>query len=79
LKIERNSIVVNHEMETNLPGVFAAGDVASYPGKLKLIANGFAEATTAVNYAKTRIDPGAKAFPGHSSELAAQPGSITTL
>ena len=79
LKIERNSIVVNHEMETSLPGVFAAGDVAAFPGKLKLIANGFAEAATAVNYAKTRLDPAAKAFPGHSSEFSPQPDSITTL
>jgi len=79
LIIERHAIVVDHHMETALPGIFAAGDVATFPGKLKLIATGFGEAATAVNYAKTRIDPKAKAFPGHSSELTPQPDSITTL
>lgn len=62
-------IAVNPFMETNLPGVFAAGDVTSYPGKLKLIATGVGEICVAVNYAKKRIDPSAKAFPGHSSNL----------
>ncbi len=79
IALERHAVRVNHEMETSQPGIFAAGDIAAYPGKLKLIANGFAEAATAVNYAKTRIDPAARAFPGHSSELTAQPQSITTL
>ncbi len=79
LKIERGSILVNQHMETALPGVFAAGDVATYDGKLKLIATGFGEAATAVNYAKTRIDPRAKAFPGHSSEMTPQHQSMVTL
>jgi thioredoxin reductase (NADPH) len=54
-------------METNIPGVYAAGDIARYPGKVKLIATGFGEAPTAVNNAKTFIDPTAKLSPGHSS------------
>jgi thioredoxin reductase (NADPH) len=57
-------------METSLPAVYAAGDIASFPGKLKLIATGVGEICVAVNYAKTRIDPSAKAFPGHSSNLS---------
>ncbi|QSO53335.1 NAD(P)/FAD-dependent oxidoreductase [Alicyclobacillus curvatus] len=67
LDIENNEIVVNTKMETNIPGVYAAGDVVTYPGKVKLIATGFGEAPTAVNNAKTFIDPKAKLSPGHSS------------
>ncbi|MCL6453203.1 MAG: NAD(P)/FAD-dependent oxidoreductase [Alicyclobacillus sp.] len=67
LTIENNEIVVNTRMETNIPGVYAAGDIVTYPGKVKLIATGFGEAPTAVNNAKTFIDPTARLFPGHSS------------
>jgi len=57
-------------METNLPGIYAAGDVASFPGKLKLIATGVSEICIAVNYAKIRVDPASKAFPGHTSNMS---------
>ncbi|WP_405104196.1 NAD(P)/FAD-dependent oxidoreductase [Paenibacillus sp. FSL K6-1217] len=67
--IEGNSIVVDSRMETSIPGIFAAGDITTYPGKLKLIAVGFGEAPTAVNNAKVYIDPDAKLSPGHSSNL----------
>jgi thioredoxin reductase len=67
LEIENNEIIVNTRMETNIPGVYAAGDIVTYPGKVKLIATGFGEAPTAVNNAKTFIDPKAKLSPGHSS------------
>ncbi len=69
LKLDKDGIVVNSRMETNVPGVYAAGDVTSFPGKLKLIATGFGEAATAVNHAKTFIDPASKSFPGHSSSV----------
>ncbi len=72
LKIEGQSIMVDQKMQTNMKGIFAAGDVAGFDGKLKLIATGFGEAATAVNFAKTLIDPKAKAFPGHSSEMSPQ-------
>ena len=68
LAMEKNGILVNERMETNLPGVYAAGDVAQHGGKLPLIATGFGEVAIAVNFAKARIDPGARAFPGHSTE-----------
>ncbi|WP_078555639.1 NAD(P)/FAD-dependent oxidoreductase [Bacillus alkalicellulosilyticus] len=69
LDIEKNSIVVNSKMETNIPGIYAAGDVCTYPGKVKLIATGFGEAPTAVNNAKGYMDPKARLQPGHSSSM----------
>ena len=69
LHMEGNAIAVNEKMETNLPGVYAAGDICSHPAKLKLIATGASEAATGVNFAAVFINPTAKAFPGHSSNL----------
>src|SRR5213594_349483 len=69
LQIQDDSIVVNTKMETTMPGVYAAGDVTIYPGKLKLIATGFGEAATAINNAVTYVNPNASAFPGHSSTI----------
>jgi thioredoxin reductase (NADPH) len=69
LTLEKNSIVVDSTMRTSRPGIYAAGDICTYNGKLKLIATGFGEAAIAVNFAKTLIDPKAKAFPGHSSDM----------
>ncbi|MDR7544202.1 MAG: NAD(P)/FAD-dependent oxidoreductase [Armatimonadota bacterium] len=70
LALQGDSIVVNTRMETNLPGIYAAGDVVEYPGKLKLIVTGFGEAATAVNNAARYINPDVSLFPGHSSALA---------
>jgi thioredoxin reductase (NADPH) len=69
LNIDNGSIVVDSRMETSIPGIFAAGDITTYPGKLKLIAVGFGEAPTAINNAKVYIDPTAKLSPGHSSNM----------
>ncbi|KIL46909.1 ferredoxin--NADP reductase [Jeotgalibacillus alimentarius] len=69
LDIEKNSIVVNSRMETNIPGIYAAGDVCTYDGKVKLIASGFGEAPTAVNNAKASIDPKARVQPMHSTSM----------
>lgn len=69
LTIEKNQIVVDKLYRTNLPGIFAVGDVCSFEGKLKLIATGVGEAATAVCIAKTMLDPSAKLFPGHSSDM----------
>lgn len=69
LEIESGSILVNSRMETNIPGIYAAGDIATYPGKIKLIAVGFGEAPTAVNNVKQYLDPSAKLQPGHSSNM----------
>jgi thioredoxin reductase (NADPH) len=66
---EKADIVVDRVMETNVPGIYAAGDVCTYAGKLKLIATGVGEAAIAVNNAVHRIDPKRKVNPGHSSDL----------
>jgi ferredoxin/flavodoxin---NADP+ reductase len=68
LELDRRHILVTSTMATNLPRVFAAGDIIDYPGKVRLIATGFGEAATAVNNAAVAIDPAAHLFPGHSSE-----------
>lgn len=73
-EIEKNQIKVDDKYETNLPGVFAVGDVCTFGSKIKLIATGVGEAATAVCIAKTRLDPGAKLFPGHSSDMDVPPG-----
>jgi thioredoxin reductase len=70
LTVEKDEIVVNQLMETGRPGLWAAGDVNTYPGKLKLIATGFGEAAIAVNQAVHWIHPDKKVNPGHSSNLA---------
>lgn len=70
LTLEKNEIVVNSMMETGRAGIYAAGDVCTYPGKLKLIASGFSEGAIAVNQAVHWIYPEKKVAPGHSSNLA---------
>jgi len=60
LEIERNAIKVNNakDYQTNIPGVFAIGDVNTYEGKLKLILSGFHEAAVMCQYAYQIINPG---------------------
>ena len=62
LEIDKNAIVVNNALDysTNIPGIFAVGDVNTYPGKLKLILCGFHEATIAVQFAYNIIHPDKK-------------------
>lgn len=69
LELKANSIIVNSKMETNIAGVYAAGDVATYEGKIKLIATGVGEAAIAVNAAKHFIDPTQRLQPVHSTTL----------
>jgi thioredoxin reductase len=68
LDLDKRHILVDSTTATNLPRVFAAGDISEYPGKVRLIATGFGEAATAVNNAAVAVDPAAHLFPGHSSD-----------
>jgi ferredoxin/flavodoxin---NADP+ reductase len=65
---DNRHVVVDSAMRTNLPGIFAAGDIADYDGKVRLIATGFGEVATAVNNAAVHLDPAAQLFPGHSTD-----------
>ncbi|AIG73859.1 Ferredoxin-NADP reductase [Amycolatopsis japonica] len=67
LQIDHRAIAVDSTMATSRERVYAAGDVAAYPGKVKLIATGFGEAATAVNNIAVALNPEAHLFPGHSS------------
>ena len=59
LEIEKNAIKVDNTLDyqTNIPGIYAIGDVNTYPGKLKLILCGFHEATLMCQSAYQRIYP----------------------
>ncbi|QQK81305.1 NAD(P)/FAD-dependent oxidoreductase [Salicibibacter cibi] len=69
LETTKNAIFVNSRMETNIKGIYAAGDISSYDGKVKLIATGFGEAPMAVSNAKAYMDPTARLQPGHSTHM----------
>jgi thioredoxin reductase (NADPH) len=71
LAFQNRAIVVDEAMRTNVDGVFAAGDIATHAGKVKLISVGFGEVATAVNHAAVHIRPGELLSPGHSSDAVA--------
>jgi thioredoxin reductase (NADPH) len=59
LNLHENLIPVDTEkFETSVPGIFAIGDINTYPGKLKLILSGFHEAALMAQAAKRRVSPG---------------------
>lgn len=69
-ELKRNQIVVDIQtMQTSIPGIYAAGDIASYPAKFKLIANASGEAVTAVNHALVHMHPEARLDGGHSTTI----------
>ena len=61
MEIDKNSIVVNSKMETTVEGIYAAGDICTYPGKVNLIAT--------INNAKAYLEPDARLQPKHSTSL----------
>lgn len=72
LEIDKNSIVVDSRMQTNIEGIFAAGDICTYDGKVKLIVSGFGEAPVAISNAKVLIDPTSSVQPLHSTSIMEQ-------
>jgi ferredoxin/flavodoxin---NADP+ reductase len=71
LRIVNRHVAVDSTMWTGVDGVYAAGDITDYPGRVRLISVGFGEAALAVNNAAVAGDPAASLFPGHSTETAA--------
>lgn len=69
IEVEKNRIKVDSLMGTGVAGIYAAGDVVDYEGKLDLIATGFSEAAVAVNNAVHFVDPSARVNPGHSTNM----------
>jgi thioredoxin reductase (NADPH) len=77
IDIVDRKILVDTAMRTSLAGVYSAGDITEYAGKVRLISVGFGEAATAVNNAATYLDPDQPLFPGHSSDDPAGVGAAT--
>ncbi|TQC44593.1 NAD(P)/FAD-dependent oxidoreductase [Rhodococcus sp. WS4] len=67
---DNRHVIVDSRMRSNTNGIYAAGDITEYPGKVRLISVGFGEIATAVNNAATYMDPSTPLFPGHSSDAA---------
>ena len=68
--IQKRQVMVDSMGCTSVPGIYGAGDIVDYPGKVKLIATGFGEVATAVNNAAAYLNPHVSAFPGHLSDYA---------
>lgn len=68
LILKARAIRVDRSLRTNLPHVYAAGDVADFDGKVKLMSVGFGEVALAINHVAVDLDPDLTLFPGHSTE-----------
>ncbi len=75
LQISKGALVVDGVMKTNLPGVWACGDITTFEGKLKLIATGYAEAAIAVAQAVRSFRPEMKIQPKYSTNTGV-PGGV---
>jgi ferredoxin/flavodoxin---NADP+ reductase len=75
LEVEKGSIVVDQVMRTSMDAVWAAGDITTFDGKLKLIATGFAESAIAVAQAVHYIRPETKIQPKYSTNTGV-PGAV---
>lgn len=70
LELEGRSVAVDRSLRTNLPRVYAAGDLTEYDGKVRLMSVGFGEVATAMNHVAVDLDPDLTLFPGHSTDGA---------
>lgn len=68
LRVENRQIAVDRAMRTNLPRVYAVGDICTYEGRVPLVSVGFGEAATAANHAAVELRPGSRLAPEHSSD-----------
>jgi thioredoxin reductase (NADPH) len=75
LEVEKGAIKVDGLMKTSMEAVWAAGDITTFDGKLKLIATGFAEAAIAVAQAVHHIRPDTKIQPKYSTNTGV-PGAV---
>lgn len=73
VRLESGAILVDSRMASTEPGIYAAGDGATYPGKVRVLASEFGEACTAVNNIAARVVTGAHVFPGYSSHRKGAP------
>jgi len=78
IDIRKRQITVDTMGRTTVPGIYAAGDIVDYQGKVKLIATGFGEVATAVYNAAAYLNPHVSAFPGHLSDYAPPDGGSPT-
>lgn len=70
VEMQDGTILVDGNMSTNIPGIFAVGDISNYPSKLSLIAGGFHDGPIAVNHAKLHIAPKEELKPLYSTNHA---------
>ncbi|SFL95953.1 NAD(P)/FAD-dependent oxidoreductase [Streptomyces pini] len=68
LQMEHHRIVVDRAMRTNLPRVYAVGDICTYEDRVPLISVGFGEAATAANHVAVELRPGSRLAPEHSTD-----------
>ncbi len=66
-QLSKGAVVVDRAQKTSLDRVWACGDIATFDGKLKLIATGFAEAAMSVANAVQYVRPEMKLQPAYSS------------
>lgn len=78
IDIQKRQVMVDTMGRTTVPGIYAAGDIVDYDGKVKLIATGFGEVATAVNNAAAYLNPKVSAFPGHLSDYVPEPPPAET-
>ena len=70
IELSGRSVAVDRAGRTNLPRVYAAGDLTEHEAKVKLMSVGFGEVATAVNHVAVDLDPDLTLFPGHSTDGA---------